>query len=359
MTAADAAYRPQLRPGLRPLWRSSSCLQLGDDPDRAVMIDDVDPLTARIVLGLDGSRSIASVLTDATAAGADIDVITTLLAGLRRCDLVVDAEPVPLSALGTPDTTERLAPDHAGLSVRGRDTPIDTLRGRRDRLVAVHGANRIGAVLASLLAAAGVGAIRIVDAATARPADAAPGGLTPGDSYTPRRIGAEAAVRRAAPEARIDDATSGARPDLVVLASGPTTDPRLLQALHRLRIPHLPIGLRGGIAVLGPLVVPGRSTCLNCADLHRQDRDPTWPRLAAQLSIAPRHGHDPAEVVLTAAAAAIAAAHALEWLDGGTPPSVGGTVELLLPAPQLRHRRWIAHPGCHCGAARSGDLAQS
>jgi len=34
---------------------------------------------------------------------------------------------------------------------------------------------------------------------------------------------------------------------------------------------------------VGPLVVPGETACLRCADLHRRDADPVWPTIAAQL----------------------------------------------------------------------------
>lgn len=46
---------------------------------------------------------------------------------------------------------------------------------------------------------------------------------------------------------------------------------------------HLPIGFEQDAAVVGPLVVPGRTPCLSCRDAHERDRDPAWPRLHAQL----------------------------------------------------------------------------
>ncbi|MBI1759346.1 MAG: TOMM precursor leader peptide-binding protein [Actinobacteria bacterium] len=317
------------------------------------MIDDIDATTARVLLGLDGRRSRETVLAEAGAAGADIAVVSTLLAGLRRCDLVVDAEPLELSALGGPDTAERLAPDHSGLSVSGVAAPLATLRHRRARMVAVHNTGRLGAPVASLLAAAGVGTIRLVDDEMARPSDAAPGGLLPMDSFTPRRAGAAAAVRRAAPEVRLDTAASGETPDLVVLAGCTPVEPVLLRSLHRLGVSHLAVSIRESTAVVGPLVVPGTTSCLTCADLQRRDRDPAWPRLAAQLSVRRRRMSEPGEVTLTMMAAALATAQALLWLDGGTTPTLGGTLELRTSAPQIQRRNWVPHPHCPCGAGRT------
>ena len=47
--------------------------------------------------------------------------------------------------------------------------------------------------------------------------------------------------------------------------------------------PHLPVRVRDGIGLVGPLVIPGVTSCLGCADLHRSDRDAAWPAIAAQL----------------------------------------------------------------------------
>lgn len=58
-----------------------------------------------------------------------------------------------------------------------------------------------------------------------------------------------------------------------------------LQLAPHLRddLPHLPIGFERDAAVVGPLVVPGRTPCLSCRDAHERDRDGAWPRLHAQL----------------------------------------------------------------------------
>ena len=51
-----------------------------------------------------------------------------------------------------------------------------------------------------------------------------------------------------------------------------------------------------------PLVIPGVTSCLRCADLHRSDRDAAWPAVAAQLRDAVGSA-DRATVLATAALA--------------------------------------------------------
>ena len=49
-------------------------------------------------------------------------------------------------------------------------------------------------------------------------------------------------------------------------------------------VPLLVTGVRETTGVVGPLVLPGHTGCLRCQHLHRCDRDPSWPHLAAQLA---------------------------------------------------------------------------
>ncbi|MFT4215680.1 MAG: hypothetical protein QM619_00610 [Micropruina sp.] len=99
-------------------------------------------------------------------------------------------------------------------------------------------------------------------------------------------------------------------------------------------------------ASVGPLVVPGRTPCLRCEDLHRARRDPAWPELLLQLS-RPRPVDAPVPDLHWAAGLAVL--HAACWLAGGLPDSLGAT--LALDAERaLRMRRLRPHPGCGCGA---------
>jgi bacteriocin biosynthesis cyclodehydratase domain-containing protein len=115
-------------------------------------------------------------------------------------------------------------------------------------------------------------------------------------------------------------------------------------------VPHLVATVRGDVGVVGPLVVPGATSCLRCADLHRRDDDPRWPRLAAQLTAAePPPSGATVTCLITVATAAL---QVLSYLDGSAAPvTLGATVELRPPDLRPRLRKWPAHPACDCGAA--------
>ena len=143
--------------------------------------------------------------------------------------------------------------------------------------------------------------------------------------------------------------------DLVVLADALVTDPRVLRDLHTARVPHLPVRVRDGTGLVGPLVIPGLTSCLACADLHRSDRDAAWPALAAQL----RHAvttADRATVLGTAALAltqvdlVIRALREDPDVEGAAPAPItlDTTVEFDVGTGSVVTRRWSRHPACAC-----------
>jgi hypothetical protein len=51
--------------------------------------------------------------------------------------------------------------------------------------------------------------------------------------------------------------------DLVVLSDYLVADPRMVRDLHSQGVPHLPVRVRDGTGLVGPLVIPGVTSCLN------------------------------------------------------------------------------------------------
>jgi len=62
----------------------------------------------------------------------------------------------------------------------------------------------------------------------------------------------------------------------------------------RADVPHVGVTFGQDRVVVSNLVLPGRSACLRCADMHRLDADDAWPVLASQLMAVPaRTAKDP------------------------------------------------------------------
>ncbi len=135
--------------------------------------------------------------------------------------------------------------------------------------------------------------------------------------------------------------------DLVVLISHGAADSGRAGSWVSAEVPHLAGVVGEAGVVVGPLVLPGRSPCLRCLDLHRCDRDPDWPMVLAQLHDQP--AYEPEETAEAGLAAGLAALQVLAHLDGMVKPAaVGATLEVELPDGLIALRRWPAHPDCGC-----------
>ena len=143
--------------------------------------------------------------------------------------------------------------------------------------------------------------------------------------------------------------------DLVVLADYLVTEPRVLRELHRAHVAHLPVRMRDDTGLVGPLVVPGVTSCLQCGDLHRSDRDAAWPAVAAQLRGVV--GNASRATVLATAALALsqvelvirAVCHADDPARApAPPPTLDTTLELQADGHSIAARRWSRHPHCPC-----------
>lgn len=145
---------------------------------------------------------------------------------------------------------------------------------------------------------------------------------------------------------------ASATADLVVLSDFLVADPRVVRELQAARVPHLPVRIRDGIGLIGPLVLPGVTACLNCCDLHRGDRDAAWPAIAAQLQGAVGAA-DRATVLATAAVALDQVGRVIDAVRGHQrgdepPPTLNATLEFDVGTRSTVVRRWTRHPRCGC-----------
>ncbi|MGE2736349.1 TOMM precursor leader peptide-binding protein [Mycolicibacterium vaccae] len=147
-------------------------------------------------------------------------------------------------------------------------------------------------------------------------------------------------------------ASSGSA-DLVLLTDYLVADPRVVRDLHDAGVPHLPVRVRDGTGLIGPLVIPGVTSCLRCADMHRSDRDSAWPAVASQLCQTVGTA-DRATVLATAGLALGEIDRVVRALthDGNGPAPVPATldttVEFDVRTGTVTARPWSRHPQCSC-----------
>ncbi|MFC8013116.1 TOMM precursor leader peptide-binding protein [Streptomyces cinereoruber] len=392
---------PMVKPALRRAWRSLRCVQFGVTPAHAVVLDPVGPETEAVLGLLDGTRGVELLRTEARALGLPDGRLDALLGRLESAGLLTDAaagRPGRAGpAAGAADAAlDPLRADLASLSVvhSEPERAAGVLAARRALRVQVRGAGRVGATVAALLAAAGVGRVEVVDSGRVEPWETAPGGL-PAEAVGERRA---TAARRlagrwsrggrggggtgpgdrkggagAGPGGRAEagrhgrgDGNGGGGLSLVVVAprdglGAYVPDPLPAQRWVSAGVPHLYAGVVEATGTVGPLVLPGGTACARCLQEERTDREPVRPRLLAQWRSGAPHPLPACDLALATAVAGLAAAHALAFLDGDLPASTGTRWEASLPFLEWRAERLRPHPACPCGAARGreGELASA
>ncbi|MFF1905307.1 ThiF family adenylyltransferase [Kitasatospora sp. NPDC058218] len=349
-----------LKPALSRSWRDSETLQFGTVRQYAGVLERADRARCDFLGLLDGTRDRPALLEAGERAGLGREPTGALLDELEQAGLLDDADAAGSALARFPQPhRELLGPDLASLSLvhSGPGTAPAVLARRADRRVEVRGAGRVGAALAAVLAAGGTGAVTVTDTGRVRPGDCSPAGLPPGDVGRLRSTAAREALQRASARRTAPDTRRRPEqpPDLVVLAprdgsgafAGGAAEAR---ELLRAGVAHLYVGVVEEFGVVGPLVVPGVSACGHCLVLAREDEDPAWPRILAQLADdGPGRARTPAcDTGLATAVAGLAALHAQVYLDGGRPPSLDGWCELSAVDGMPRRLRLKGHPDCGC-----------
>lgn len=363
--ATSPLSRPRLLPGIPVLRRGDGEIQIGTDPHHAVVLSGLSTHLAHSLATLDGGMTRAELLEDTDFA--EREALLAVLCDLARARLVEDSSgdrsvrttdiPHERDALPRPEPlATRLSADATRWALRtGR--PSATMRTSRARAsVVIHGAGRIAVALGRLLAAAGVGRVRVAAGGVVIPEDLGSGYLD-ADVGTSRETAAARSIEVCGHSVRTNRLPAGVKPDLAVLTDCTVPDPQLVTRLLDSGTVHLLAPVREGNGMVGPLVFPRSTSCLRCLDLHRTDRDPQWPTVAAQLADRPAHADLPTAMTV----AAYAAGQSLRVLDDGyacSQPGHGqeqavcnGTIELNPFDGDLRRRRWDPHPACDCGAA--------
>lgn len=291
--------RPHLRDDVPILWRGESSIQLGDD----VVIDRVTRSHVAWMTSLDGLASPADLEESLTIPEHEA---RRLVRALLAAGAIDDAARIPATVRWASQEQRDAAAGRFAATLRtSRDltAAYATLEARDRCSVAVSGAGVVGEAVGCAMAAAGV---------------------------------------------RVGDQEHAS---IAVLADAPHPDvPRHFDHALQDR-PHLHVGVLGDRAVVGPLVVPGLTSCLRCAHLHRRDADPAWPLLSVQWAHAVRAMPcPPQDPLLVQVVAAQAALLVRRWTDSPDSPDAwsGYALEFHLPdgIPQRLDRP--VHPLCGC-----------
>jgi hypothetical protein len=333
-----------LSPGLRWAWRTADTVQFGIDVPEPLIISGLPPFSQRLLPLLDGVRSPAEIFASMEsdpAERAEHAEVQAVIERLIAIGVVFDGGLWPGGIDLSPADRDRLAPDVRCASAleRFRSRPAARWNALAASQVVMVGASRLGATISRALAGAGVSRLDVQDAHPVTAADVSSGGFTPHDVGRRRSELVSLHAERAA-----EPPPGDTRQRLVVVTDAVDTHD-VCRSLAATDDPHLVVSCREMIGRVGPLVEPGRSPCFFCRDLARRDVDAGWSDVWRQRVTDPSPD---ADSVLVGITAHIAAAHVVDWLTGGRPPSWGGFVEIVAPHGAATTRTLTQHPECGC-----------
>lgn len=239
MRAWQTMVRPRVVADPPLLWVGDEHVQWGDDPTRI----PASPSLIRWVHGLDGTATLESALAHAPGPPSRAEQLVSVG---YRCGYISDAATVPVRWFWG-DERDRVA----------------TLTWTQLLIAESRGALRLEQVN-RILDTRGTTRVCLTD---------------PHDHLTGMAEAIEACGLHISPPAALD------ADDVYVVVSCGHTDVThdALGHMHDAgSAPVVHIGLSAHAAVVGPLVVPGETSCLRCDHLHRCDRDEGWSLRAVQ-----------------------------------------------------------------------------
>lgn len=292
--------RPRWREDVPALWRDTSTIQLGDD----VIVASVSRAHIEWMTRLDGLRTTEQVEDELVLP---VSEARRLLRSMRAAGALEDASRIPNSVRWSAQEDRDDAAGRFGAllrSTRDLDAAYTAMAARDLVRVVVLGDRSLAEEVRDALGAAGL---------------------------------------RSCPNQR--------QATVAVLADSHHPDvPAHFD--HDLQdLPHVHLGVLGERAVVGPFVVPGLTSCLRCAHLHRRDRDSAWPILAVQWAqVVPALACPPIDPLLVRLAVTNALLLVRTWSELPDAPDRWANRALELRLPE-GHATWIdrpPHPLCGC-----------
>jgi hypothetical protein len=336
---------PKLAPGVRLYERGHSQIQIGINPNSALVVDrKVGKTIGKL---LDGAHSISDICNQLVLEGHDLHSSENFLNRLIELGLV---ESGPIAA--TFDQQNPVTEIQRLNLSRETSGDLDCINQRIGCEVSIRGAGRLGMTVCLLLASAGFPNITVHDSALVSESDLTPWGASRIDIGIRRDLVAKTLIERMIRGAsshknslrfranrRIEILLPDQRADFPWICA--TSADRLVA----LDTPHIFATTSSVASFISSIINPGHTPCLRCLHLHQCDQDPGWPMIDLQVSQNPVV--DSARISLILSTAVEVVRSVSVWVDqaetnGSNVIKLGNTLDSLETYPTF------FHPSCGC-----------
>lgn len=336
---------PKLAPGVRLYERGHTQIQIGINPNSALVIDKkVGETVGKL---LHGAHSIAQICNELVIAGHDLQSSENFLNQLIELGLV---ESGPIAA--TYDQRNPVTQVQRLNLLRETSGNLDLIHQRIGCEVSIRGAGRLGMTVCLLLASAGFPNITVHDPGLVSESDLTPWGASRIDIGIRRDIVAKHLMERMTRGAsahknslrfrairRIEILMPDQRADFPWICA--TSADQLVAT----DTPHLFATTTSAVSFISSVINPGQTPCLRCLHLHRCDQDPEWPLIDLQVSNNPIV--DSASILLILNTAMEVVRTVCAWVDdaGSNDSQV---LELRNSLDPVETYPTFFHPSCGC-----------
>ncbi len=292
--------RFRLLPGLCRFSLPGAAVQLGSDPDRALLLELPDKRFIELLNRLDTWLDETAYAVSAKRLGVGAAEAGLMLSELRGAGLLLDTDALSPDGVGT-DRRAPLTAEAQALALRRGQAPGPVLARRRRQRIFVNGSGPLAHRTAELLRESELGRVWCAN------------------------------------ESRRSKAT------LTILINSSQPPVLTAKAHARRNRPYLAVNIMDGYVHVGPLVQPGRSPCVRCVELHHLDAVPQW---RTPVGFAHDDG-EPIEATLRGVSVATIASVVMQHIDGEYCEAEAATLQIR-PSLKMTRRTWKPHAKCGC-----------
>lgn len=324
----------QLHPHVTIHDRANGEIQLGTNPHTALIVRGI---SRELLRHFDGRHNVEQI---ATKTHYEVSDLQTLVATLQRAGHLIES-----------DTHEELPllSDHERRTLL-RETHIHDVSKRLETVIYIHGLNRMGVIISSLLREAGFPHLRFVDARLVTASDVQMWGFGRVD-IGERRDRTLALIHeslsRGALHKQIHPRVTVPRALHVLVADQrsdwPVFDPQIADEFMSSAIDHLVVAYGDTQSLISPVISTDTAGCLRCHFQSIVDQDSSWPLIFN--NILNQDISDRAPIGLLIDTAIEVVARLADYFHDQVQDTL---LSISWPAREHIHQSWIAHPGCGC-----------
>jgi len=278
----------KLNPNHQLLWHNPSTLQIGTDA-RSVVLPQLSAEQERFIDALYFGIAPNQLAAVAKQAKLPAQQAQQLLEQLRPLLQKPTDDPQGFGLAGLPpDATQPQFAETIWASLRHSTSGQAVLLQRAKRVVQIDRLDSAGLLAMLALAASGVGTLVSLDQGVVAAADTGPNGYPEGLLGHSRTTAASLILQATWPASRLLT-TNQIKPnqldslDAVLFLAQQVIDPKRYAPWASRGIPHQTLIFDANGVEVSPVLIPGKTACLNCQHLHRGENQQHWGVVSSQL----------------------------------------------------------------------------